>query len=334
MTDQKNLPEKIDALLSRADIRKRFEDMLGKKAAGFMSSILSITNQSKELQVADPKSILSAAAIAASLDLPINPNLGFAHIIPYKGKDGTKAQFQMGWKGFVQLAQRSAQYRTINVSIVCEGELVKHDKFTGETEFNQNTKKSDKVIGYVAYFRLLSGFEKYLFMSHEDAMAHGKRYSKSFANPNSPWQTMFDIMSMKTVTKLLLAKWGPLSIDMQMQLAMRADQAIIKETDSGEREYDYADGKEDIIDADTPPEPDPELLAKFDSMVMERNVDHELFDPWFSDLAKVNEKELEVFKETVMKEKDLTPFWQEYDKYVLMCSKGKEKSGLLFGKKK
>ena len=329
--EPKNLPEKIEGLLTNANVRKRFEDMLGKKAAGFMSSILSVTNQNKELQTADPKTILSAAAIAASLDLPINPNLGFAYIIPYSGK----AQFQMGWKGFVQLGQRSAQYRTINVAIVYEGELVKHNKFTGEMEFNQAGKKSDKIMGYVAYFRLLNGFEKYYYMTYDDVRAHGKRYSKSFNNPNSRWQQDFDLMAMKTVIKLLLARWGILSIDMQQ--AIQADQAIVKETEGGV-EFEYADGTEEVA-SETPFAPDPELVSGFDSMVLEKNVDHGIFDPWLADLCKANEMTPEVFKVAVMQstDKDREGFWQEYSTHVEMVvpkKVTKKEGGLLFVKKK
>lgn len=217
----------LAGLLERVDVKKRFGEMLGNRAAGFMSSIIACTNNNKQLKEADPMTVISAAAMAATLDLPINPALGFAHIVPYKnGKDGTtKAQFQMGWKGFVQLAQRSRQYQTINADVVFEGELKTHNKLTGEITYDYEGKKSDRVIGYFAYFRLINGFEKALFMKTEDVEKHGKRYSKSFAYSGSVWKTNFDAMALKTVVKMLISKWGPMSVDMQR--AITADQGTV-----------------------------------------------------------------------------------------------------------
>jgi len=198
----------ISALLSQDSIKKRFEQVLGKKAAGFMSSVISAVNANNELKKANPITVVSAAAVAASLDLPINPSLGFAHIVPYK-RDGVPiAQFQMGWRGYVQLGMRSGQYRTLNVCTVYEGELVHSNRFTGEMNFDEKGRTSENIIGYVAYFKLLNGFEKYLYMTVEQARAHGKRYSKSYDHKNGKWQTDPDAMGMKTVLKMLLSKFG------------------------------------------------------------------------------------------------------------------------------
>jgi recombination protein RecT len=226
-------PNSLETLLKSVSIRSRFDDMLGKKSAGFISSILSVANQSKMLKTADPITIISAAAVAASLDLPINPSLGFAHIVPYRdGKTGrTIAQFQMGWRGFVQLAMRSGQYKTMNVAEVYEGELKKYDRITGLMEFDLEAKSSDKIIGYVAYFNLLNGFEKYCYITKENAEKHGKRYSKSYET--GQWTKDFDAMAKKTTLKQLLSKFGVLSIDMQR--AIESDQAVIKE--DGTPEY-------------------------------------------------------------------------------------------------
>ncbi len=230
----------LSILLSQDAVKHRFETVLGKKAPGFMSSIISATNANPELKKAEPMSIISAAAVAASLDLPINPSLGFAHIVPYK-KDGVPiASFQMGWRGFVQLGMRTGQYRTINITQVYEGELVSRNRFTGEMEFKEDAKVSEKIIGYVAYFKLINGFEKYYYMTTAECQAHGKRYSRSYSKDTSKWQTDFDAMSMKTVIKMLLSKFGILSID--MQTAIQADQAVIKETG----EYEYIDNVIDI----------------------------------------------------------------------------------------
>ena len=243
-------PTGLKAMLDSVQYRKRFEDMLGKKAAGFISSILTVANQKKELKVCDPKTIIASAAVAASLDLPIIPSLGFAHIVPYKGW----AQFQMGWKGFVQLAMRTGQYLTMNVAVVHEGELKKHNRITGEMEFNDiSLTGNEATIGYVAYFKLINGFEKYLYMSKADAIAHGKRYSKSFDSGN--WKTNFDSMALKTVIKMLLSKFGILSIEIQRAIA--TDQAVVKEDGS----LDYVDGKGAAIEADIVVD-DPEVVSE------------------------------------------------------------------------
>ncbi len=233
----------ISGILSQEIVRKRFEQVLGKKAPGFMSSVISAVNSNNELKKAAPMSVVAAAAVAASLDLPINPSLGFAHIVPYSGK----AQFQMGWRGFVQLAMRSGQYRTLNVCVVHEGELVESNRFTGAMIFDEKKRTSDKVIGYVAYFKLLNGFEKYLYMTSDQAQAHGKKYSKSFSSANGKWQTDFEAMALKTVLKMLLSKFGILSIEMQS--AVTYDQAIVHSIDG---EYSYDDNPEggEVLDVE------------------------------------------------------------------------------------
>ena len=238
-------PDSLTVLLRQDSIKKRFEDVLGKKAAGFMSSIISATSANKELRKADPLSIVQSAAVAAALDLPINPSLGFAHIVPYK-KDGLPiAQFQMGWRGFVQLGMRTGQYKTINACLVYEGEYVSGNRFTGEMVFDESKRTSEKIAGYVAYFKLVNGFEKWFYMTVAEAKAHGKKYSKSFSNSSGKWQTDFDAMALKTVIKMLLSKWGILSVE--MQTAIQADQAIVR----GEGDYEYPDNDDpNTIDAE------------------------------------------------------------------------------------
>ena len=250
-------PDALSVLLRQDSIKKRFEEVLGKKAPGFMSSIISATNANKELKKADPLSIVSAAAVAAALDLPINPSLGFAHIVPYKRDGVAIAQFQMGYRGFIQLGMRSGQYKTINACAVYEGELVASNRFTGEMTFDETRRTSDKIIGYVAYFKLINGFEKWLYMTVEEAKAHGKRYSKSFNIASGRWQQDFDAMALKTVLKMLMSKYGILSVD--MQTAVLADQAIVKK----DGEYEYPDN--DVVDAEIsePPSKAKELTDKF-----------------------------------------------------------------------
>lgn len=215
----------LESLLQSSSIKKRFAGILKKKSAGFISSIVSAVKTNDKLALCEPGSVVSSAFIAASLDLPINPNLGFAYIIPYGGK----AQFQMGWKGFVQLAMRTGQYQTINASLVYEGEIASVDRVTGDIRFDYDAKESDKVIGYVSYFKLLNGFEKKYYMSKEDMEKHGKKYSKSYTSTSGQWHLNFDVMGLKTVLKLLLSKYGILSI--QMQTAIEGDQMVEGEYD-------------------------------------------------------------------------------------------------------
>lgn len=201
-------------------VKKNLAAMLGQKAQGFATSVLSIVNNNRLLQNANPASIYSSAMVAASLDLPINPNLGFAAIVPY----GKVAQFQIMVRGLTQLAIRSGQYAKITNCDVHEGELVKADPFTDEYIFDASKRTSDNIIGYMAYLKTVGGFEKYFYMTKDEAMAHGKRYSKSFNN--GVWNSDPDAMGRKTVLKLLLSRFGILSIEMQR--AIRFDQGVVK----------------------------------------------------------------------------------------------------------
>lgn len=227
----------LKTLLGRDEVKNRFQEIMGKKAPGFISSILSLTNSNALLQKAEPHSILNAAVVAATLDLPINPNLGFAAIVPY----GNTAQFQLQYKGLVQLAMRSGQYKTINVSEVYEGEIKNVNRFTGDYEFGERT--SDTVVGYMAYFKLVNGFEKYSYMTVGEIKEHAGRYSKTYQRGGGVWKDNFDAMAKKTVLKLLLSKFGILSIEMQR--AQTFDQSSIKSdltvTDVDEAEIEYVD---------------------------------------------------------------------------------------------
>ena len=225
----------INSILSQDSVKARFVDILGKNANAFVSSIISATKSNSSLSECEPDSVISSAVIAATLNLPIQSNLGFAHIVPYK-KDGISvAQFQMGYKGFIQLALRTGQYKNINASEIYDGELVNHDRITGDVEIDTKKKRSNNIIGYVSYFKLLNGFEKMLYMSKEQVEIHGGKYSKSYAQKYGRWQQDFDSMALKTVIKLLLSKYGILSVE--MQTAMTVDQSVIKNADTMEVEY-------------------------------------------------------------------------------------------------
>lgn len=203
----------LDAMFKSDSVQSRFQRMLGKKSAGFISSVLTVVSQNKLLQNADMRTVLSAASIAASLDLPVIPSLGRAWIVPYKGA----AQFQIGYLGLVELAQRSGLYKSINVVTVYEGEVTNWNKFTEEIEYGE--AESDTAIGYCASFELLNGFRKVVYWTKDAVIKHAQRFSKSYGN--GPWKSDFDAMAQKTVLAYMLRHWGPMSIEMQK--AMEAD---------------------------------------------------------------------------------------------------------------
>lgn len=239
--------KQLKTMLSSDSIKSRFKEILGQKAPGFISSILSVANGNTMLQGAEAQSVLNAAVIAATLDLPINPNLGYAAIVPYNDrKKGTcVAQFQLQYKGLVELCLRSGQFASLIDEVVYEGQLVRKNKFTGEYIFDEDAKTSDKVIGYMAYFRLVNGFEKTFYMTLEEVEKHAKTYSQTYKNGYGVWKDSFDCMARKTVLKLLLSKYAPKSI--QMQQALTFDQSVVKSdlssTDIEEAEITYIDNE-------------------------------------------------------------------------------------------
>lgn len=232
-------PITVKNLFARDEVKQKFQELLGKRAPSFVTSVLQIVASNNLLAKADPPSVYHSAAVAATLDLPLNNNLGFAYIVPYNQRqaDGTYkqvAQFQMGYKGFIQLAQRSGQFKTISATPVYEGQIIEQNPLTG-FKFDFTQKKSDVTIGYAAYFQLLNGFEKTLFMTIDELKKHGLRYSKTFGNKNGLWSQDFDAMAIKTVLKLLLSKFAPLSIEMQK--AVITDQSLINDEDATDVTY-------------------------------------------------------------------------------------------------
>jgi len=218
--------------------------VLAEKKAAFVNNITALVSNNAMLQPCKPESLMFACLKATALDLPLDQNLGFAYVLPYKdNKTGTtSAQFQMGYKGFIQLAIRSGQFKTLNATDVREGEIVDENFITGEISFKraQNREKLP-IVGYVAYFKLKTGFEKYFYMTREEMVAHAKRFSQTYKKGYGLWadETMFDSMAIKTVIKLLLSKYAPLSV--QMADAVLSDQASFD--DNGDPHY--VDGPED-----------------------------------------------------------------------------------------
>jgi recombination protein RecT len=242
-------------LFAQSNVKSKFEELLGKRSTSFITSVLQIVASNDLLSKAEPNSIFHAAAVAATLDLPINNSLGFAYIVPYNTKqaDGSyrpMAQFQLGYKGLKQLALRSGQFLTLHETDVREGEIKSHDRLTGEIVFqwvdDYSERAKRKVIGYVSYFKLLNGFSQTFYMPIQDIEAHARKYSQTFKKGYGLWKDDFDSMAMKTVVKLNLGKNAPLSIDLQK--AVLVDQAIINNEDA--TDVTYIDNNERL------PEPD------------------------------------------------------------------------------
>ena len=209
--------DKLKNILAAQSVKEQFEAVLKENAGAFVASIIDLYNTDKTLQMCDPKNVVMEALKAASLKLPINKQLGFAWIVPYR--DGRTGQyiptFQLGYKGYIQLCMRTGAYKYINADVVYEGELVKHDKLTGEIEIDPEQRKSDKKIGYFAFIETLNGFRKTLYMSIDEITKHAQQYSKSYSRKNSVWATDFDAMALKTCLRLLLSRYGIMSVEMQ-----------------------------------------------------------------------------------------------------------------------
>lgn len=195
-------------------IVKKMEKIVGDNASSFLTSVCQIVAENSRLQECTPESVLAAATMAATLQLPIQKDLGLAYIVPY----GKNAQFQIGYKGFIQLALRSAIIKRISVTAIKSGQIVKNDPLKG-FEFDFSVM-SEETIGFAAYFSLTTGFEAELYMSVEEVTKHALAYSKSFNRSDSPWKTNFEAMAKKTVLKKLLNTYAPKSIELQQAITL------------------------------------------------------------------------------------------------------------------
>ena len=250
----------MNAMLDGEKLRGRFNDLLGKRTPQFVSSLVSLVNADSSLQQAffeSPMTVIQSALKAASFDLPIDQNLGYAYIVPFKNSkkndDGTwrkqmEASFILGWKGMHQLALRTGSYKTINVTDVREGELESYNRLTEEVKINfiedDDERESKKIIGYVGYYRLINGAEKTIYMTVKQIENHEKKHRKG-DYMGKGWRDDFDAMARKTVYRKLIGKWGVMSIDYQSH-----DDAVSLANQMQEEhnlEYGPSDG---FVDAD------------------------------------------------------------------------------------
>lgn len=248
----------MKSVINAPSVQEQFQNALGDHKDAFVASLIDLFTGDKALQTCKPAAIIAEALRAATLRLPLNKALGFAYIIVFnnsvKNDDGSWSKiptpiFVPGYKGYIQLAMRTGQYRTINADFVYEGEMRKVSKLTGEIALD-GEKKSDKIIGYFCYFELLNGFNKTLFVSVEDMAQYALRYSPSFKGKNKPsadaliklaqanqpstkvgWEGNFNDMALKTVIRRLLSKYGYLSVEMQNALAKDVEDAQMSRND-------------------------------------------------------------------------------------------------------
>lgn len=249
----------IKAFLQLPATQKKIQELVDKNSASFATSIMQIVNSNPMLLNAEPMSIFNAACMAATLNLPINNNLGFAYLVPYKNsKTGhVEAQFQLGYKGFIQLAQRSGQFERLVSLPVYKDQLIEKDLING-FKFNWaiDPDEKEQPIGFYAYFKLINGFTAELYMSREQIDKHAKRYSQSYRKNSGVWADNYEQMALKTVTKLLLSRQAPLSIEMQK--AVLSDQSVIENVT--EEKFDYLDNQTGVLDLSMPV--DDELMKK------------------------------------------------------------------------
>ena len=218
-------------LLANQGMQNLFADALNENKDRFLASIIDLYNGDSYLQGCNPKEVAMEALKAATLNLPINKNLGYAYIVPFKNKGKLTPQFQIGYKGYIQMAQRSGQYKVLNADIIYEGMEIKKNYLKGTFEI-VGEPKSDKAIGYFAYFQLLNGYEHALYMTKEVITNYAKRYSQSFGSDFSPWKKQFDEMAQKTVIKKLLSKYGVLTTEFQDAVKEEEDREVLRATEN------------------------------------------------------------------------------------------------------
>lgn len=228
--EKKTVNTLMNAMLDGEKLRGRFDELLGKRAPQFISSVVSMVNADVNLQQAfyeSPMTIIQSALKAATFDLPIDQNLGYAYIVPFKNskkqEDGTwvkkmEASFILGWKGMHQLALRTGAYKTINVVDIREGELKSYNRLTEEVKIefveDDNEREALPIIGYVGYYRLVNGAEKTIYMTKKQIENHEKKFRKG-DYMGKGWKDDWDAMARKTVYRRLIGKWGVMSIDYQ-----------------------------------------------------------------------------------------------------------------------
>ena len=241
------------ALMNTPAMKKKFTDILHEKSDSFMGSLMTLVGGDNYLSQAEPMTIIASALKAATMDLPIDKNLGYAYVVPFNRSEkvGNKwvkhneAQFILGYKGYIQLAQRSGQYKALNALAIYDGQLIDWNPLTEEFTFDYKAKVSDEVIGYVGFFELLNGFKKTVYWTKQEIESHRIKNSKAYDKEklSGAWVDNYDSMAIKTVLRNMLSKWGLLSVEMQSAITsdekvFRVDEKndLIEETDLSDME--------------------------------------------------------------------------------------------------
>ena len=252
----------ITPYLNSPKVQQYLKDVIGNNKDKFTTNLISVINQNKTLQECTNISLMSGAIVATTLNLSLNSAFGYAYLVPYNNKKQNikEAQFQIGYKGYIQLALRTGEYKRINAVPIYKAQFKKWNALTEELELN-DTFIEDEVVGYVSYFKLNNGFEKTMFWGYDKMLSHADTYSQAFnleiakklKNNEIPekdlwkyssyWYKDFDGMALKTMLRQILSKYGIMSEEMQK--AYEYDQSVINEN-----EKKYVDN-EDIIEAET-----------------------------------------------------------------------------------
>jgi recombination protein RecT len=250
----------ITAYLTNDAVKNQINNVIGgKDGTKFISAVVSAVNNNPALQECTNQSILAAALLGESLKLSPSPQLGQYYMVPFNDRErGKVAQFQLGYKGYIQLAIRSGQYKKLNVLAIKEGELIRFDPLNEEIEVkliaDEEEREQAETVGYYAMFEYTNGFRKALYWSKKKMEAHALKYSKGYQAKKGYtfWEKDFDGMAYKTMLRQLISKWGIMSIE--MQTAIDSDMAVINEDGT----KDYVDNAPDVIDMETDALPAPE----------------------------------------------------------------------------
>lgn len=246
---KQNQKQTFSAFLATDAMKKKINEMVGgEKGQQFVTSIISAVSANPQLAECDNASIVSAALVGQALNLSPSPQLGQFYMVPFNdNKRGYKvAQFQIGYKGYIQLAIRSGQYKKLNVLAIKEGELKRYDSLNEEIEVelieDEEKRENAETIGYYAMFEYLNGFRKTLYWSKAKMEQHALKYSMGYRAKKGYtfWEKDFDGMAIKTMLRQLISKWGIMSIDLTMQKALESDMAVVKEDGT----YDYIDNND------------------------------------------------------------------------------------------
>ncbi len=268
---QQSVNTMLNGILDGEKMRRRFDELLGKRTPQFLSSLVSMINDNPDLQAAfyaNSMSVIKSALQAASYDLPIDPSLGYAYIVPYKNKGKPTATFIIGYKGMVQLCLRTGAYKCVPDAVdVREGELVSYNRLTGEAVFNwiedEDEREKLPVVGYAGYFQLKNGAEKTIFMTVKQIEKHEQKNRKG-EYKGKGWRENFDAMARKTVIRRLCSKYALMSIEYQdnadrntMNLA-----TALATNDFPEETVELSGGEDLIVDENTGEVTDPAALPE------------------------------------------------------------------------